>query len=169
MADWYAKGYNDTDGPTLERSARDANITSGVAGLFQMNSGQANTFYDLMKETIPEANLYGVVPFVGPAGKPYGTNNAHIRYAASNEGTVVTQTAVENGTIDAILKFLDYGYSDEGSELINWGEEGVSFTRTADGGYAWTDTGLRIPNSNSVISLLSMLSPQEGLAEDHEL
>jgi putative aldouronate transport system substrate-binding protein len=37
------------------------------------------------------------------------------------------------------MKWVDYFYSEEGQELIHWGEEGVTFTRLADGTIKVTD------------------------------
>lgn len=42
-------------------------------------------------------------------------------------------SADSEDTIAAILKFIDYFYSDEGRTLANWGVEGQSFTAASDG------------------------------------
>ena len=139
MAKWYQEGLFDPDCLTNDAAAREAMITSGKAGMFTCYSSQTARFSEPLKSVVPDSEIYGMVPVIGPAGKPYNINDAHVRYAASNEGTCVTVKAEENGSIDAILKFLDYGYSPEGDELINWGEEGVSF-KNDGGNRVWTET-----------------------------
>ena len=69
----------------------------------------------------------------------YDNDNALVSYVGSNQPTVITTAAVENGHIDKCLELLNYLYSEEGSELINWGVEGVSYTKNEDGTHVWTD------------------------------
>lgn len=62
--------------------------------------------------------------------------------------TVVTTDCEERGNLEAALALLNYGYTEEGAELYNWGVEGVSFTRNSDGTKTFTDNILnneRIP------------------------
>src|SRR5690606_18328892 len=131
MKKWYDEGLIDPEFASQDGSAREAKITSDRAGFFFAYTGNYAFWSEALKtyrpEKADEIELYGMVPLVGPAGKPYTANDAHVRYAASNEGTCVTTTAEKNGTIEAILKLFDYMYTEEGSELINWGVEGVSY------------------------------------------
>lgn len=143
MKKWYDEGLIDPEFASQDGSAREAKITSDRAGFFFAYTGNYAFWSEALKtyrpEKADEIELYGMVPLVGPAGKPYTANDAHVRYAASNEGTCVTTTAEKNGTIEAILKLFDYMYTEEGSELINWGVEGVSYTKDVDGNRTWTE------------------------------
>ncbi|MGB4368846.1 MAG: hypothetical protein WBI74_06345 [Caldicoprobacterales bacterium] len=143
MKKWYDEGLIDPEFASQDGSAKEAKITSDQAGFFFAYTGNYAFWSDALKTHNPDKadaiELYGMVPVTGPAGKPYIANDSHVRYAASNEGTCVTATAEENGTIEAILKLFDYMYTEEGSEIINWGVEGVSYTKDADGNRTWTE------------------------------
>lgn len=70
----------------------------------------------------PKYNLSGLKNPIGPAGKPYGVYNFD----------VVTQprmTAIssKNKNVEKTLRIIDYYFSPEGSNLLNWGVEGVSY------------------------------------------
>lgn len=41
--------------------------------------------------------------------------------------------------VETAMKFLNYGYTEEGASLYNWGIEGVSYTVDSDGGRTFTD------------------------------
>ncbi|NJP40363.1 hypothetical protein HCH52_04775 [Oscillospiraceae bacterium HV4-5-C5C] len=140
---WYEEGLIDPEFASQDSSAKEAKITNDQVGFTFAWTGNYATWTDALAENFPsiadKIDIYGMVPVVGPAGKAYTANDAHVRYAASNEGTCVTSSSVKDGTIEAILKLFDYMYTDEGSEIINWGEEGVSYTKDADGKNQWTD------------------------------
>lgn len=143
MRQWYEEGLIDIEFASQDDTARVAKITSDQAGVFYCYTANFSQWEEAIAAANPEAaelvTIYGMVPVVGPAGKTYTTNDAHVRYAASNEGTCVTSAAEENGTIEAILKMIDFMYTEEGSEIINWGIEGESYTIDADGNHVWTD------------------------------
>ena len=60
--------------------------------------------------------------------------------------TVITTAAVENGHVDKCLELLNFLYSEEGSEIVNWGVEGVSYTKDADGNHIWTEAVTNDPD-----------------------
>ena len=76
--------------------------------------------------------------------------------------TVITTAAVENGKIDKCLELLNYLYSEEGSELINWGVEGVSYTKKADGTHAWTDKVTADPDYGMADAVFKYALPTMG-------
>ena len=59
--------------------------------------------------------------------------------------------------VDTVLKVVDYLYGDEGRELLYWGVEGVTFERTAEGGYAFTEAV-----SSSSLGVLTYLNCYSG-------
>ena len=48
--------------------------------------------------------------------------------------------------IESLLKLIDYMYSDEASDMMNYGEEGVTFEYDADGNPVYTDMILNNPD-----------------------
>lgn len=53
--------------------------------------------------------------------------------------TVVCQSAIDDGVFEEVMALLNYGYTEEGAEIYNWGVEDVSYTRDADGNKTFTD------------------------------
>lgn len=53
--------------------------------------------------------------------------------------TVVTTDCEKAGRLEAAMALLNYGYTEEGAELYNWGIEGEAYTRDADGNKTFTD------------------------------
>lgn len=53
---------------------------------------------------------------------------------------------------DELVKLIDYQYSDEMIELNNWGIEGVTFTKDADGNRKYTDEIINSENSQTKLA-----------------
>lgn len=53
--------------------------------------------------------------------------------------TVVTQAAFEHDVFEEAMALLNYGYTEEGALIYNWGIEGTTYTVDADGNKAFTD------------------------------
>lgn len=149
LAKWYQEGLIDSEFASQDSTAKEAKITSDQAGMYFAYTANYLTWEDALVKYKPELDgkvcIYGLVPLAGADGKHYGANDAHVRPAAATEGTCVTNKAVENGNIEAILKLIDFMYTDEGSEIINWGVEGVSYTKDAEGNHQWTDLVTKDP------------------------
>jgi putative aldouronate transport system substrate-binding protein len=91
----------------------------------------------------PWEEIIAVAPPVGPAGVsrswatnfPFKGNNAAISAKASAE------------TQKKIMEIFNYTYTDEGKLLTNFGAEGVTYDKTPDGGYAYTDVIMKDPEN----------------------
>lgn len=135
MNDWYAKGlfnaefYNDTDITTVRTDmANDLcsfvdGSAEGMSNIFDFNPNNA------------EMELLGI-----PYPKAEGVDEIHVGYESQlikNSDTWAISSACGDHT--ALLKLVNYLYSEEGQLLYNWGEEGVSYELDANGEPQWTD------------------------------
>ena len=136
---WYSEGLLDPEFANQEGAAVDANMTGDISGVTHVWPSNFNIYNLALRENNPDASLEGLPALKGPDGVAYSPNSALVRPAASTEGTVVTTEAESDGSIEACLKMINYMYSEEGTDLINWGVEGVSYTVNADGTRSWTE------------------------------
>lgn len=149
MAEWYKEGLIDEDVIEQKYDPWEAKVTGDKAGSFFCFPDNVETRESAIKQTLidqgygdPEkVQIYGLVPLKGTDGinYTYDSDNALVSYAGANQPTVITQAAVKNGHIDKCLELLNFLYSEEGSEIVNWGVEGVSYTKDAEGKHHWTE------------------------------
>ncbi|MBQ6382268.1 MAG: extracellular solute-binding protein [Clostridia bacterium] len=149
MAKWYQEGLIDEEAISQKFDPWAAKITGDKVGSFFCFPDNVATWEDSIRTTMKDQGygnpddvcIYGLVPLLGPDGVPYNydNDNALVGYVGSGQPTVITTAAVKNGHIDKCLELLNFLYSEEGSEIVNWGVEGLSYTKDADGNHAWTD------------------------------
>ena len=149
LAKWVADGILDPEFVSQNNDARVAKITSDKAGCFFCFPDDIASLEASLKLTLEEggyadpegAHIIGMVPVKGPDGIPYSYDwdSGFVNFAGYTQPTVITTAAVENGTLDYCYQFLNFLYSKEGSDIQNWGVEGVSYTIAEDGTYQWTD------------------------------
>lgn len=131
---WYAEGLFDRDVATLNGDQVTSKMTSGKAGAsVGWAASRMQVFMTTAQKTSPEYLLVPTpVPVRNKGDKPeYG----YIENQFPDVGAAIT-TSCKN--IEAAAKLLDYGYSEEGFLLYNFGIEGVSYTME-DGKAAYTD------------------------------
>jgi putative aldouronate transport system substrate-binding protein len=142
LAQWYKEGLIDPDSFTQNNAQRLSKITNDKIGFTYVDPTNGADWRDAIKKIRPDiagqVKFTGVAPFTGPEGKPYTHNNYMGGGVEIHETSIITQKAEKQGKTPVILKLMDYMYSDAGTTLINYGVEGVSFTKDAKGNLAWT-------------------------------
>lgn len=143
MAKWYAEGLIDPDMPTVDKSTVTSKLASGdsaivVNQLSKMTScmdSNAGTSYDL--SAIPTAVL------------TEGETPAMSHYRNSYDGSYSIAISTSCKDIESACRFMDYMYSEEGSNLLNYGTEGVSYEVNDAGEITFTDTVMNNENMNA--------------------
>lgn len=123
MNQWYQEGLIDSEYPTNDKKMQTAKITGDIAGgtVFMIGGGMG-TWTTAARQNNPEFELVGVTNPISTDGIAYmSKNNTTIK---TDSGAVISSKCKN---IEAALKLLNYGYTEEGDTLLNWGEEGVSF------------------------------------------
>lgn len=141
---WYTEKLLDSEWATQDGTAQDAKVTTDRVGVLQVWPSNFNIYDTALRKANPDATFGGLTPLKGPDGKAYSPNSALVRPAAATEGTVVTPQAEKDGVVETCLKLIDYMYTQEGSDIINWGKEGVSYN-VVDGKKVWTDEVAKDP------------------------
>lgn len=121
---WYQEGLLDPDHATLDNDQMRAKMTSGRSGVAMgyMASGIGN-WTDAARETNPDYLLAGTpIPVMNP-GDPKRFSSRNFNYIGGGSAGITTSA----DDVEAAALFLDYGYSNEGHILFNFGIEGESF------------------------------------------
>jgi putative aldouronate transport system substrate-binding protein len=125
MARWYAAGLIDPEFAAVDSTSLDRKVTDDVVGsYFGAVSRHMGRYLGLMRGN-SSFDLVGAPWPVGPARVGYATNDALVR-VVHNDGAAVAADSPRK--LEAV-RLLDYGYSDEGRDLLNWGIEGVSYVQ----------------------------------------
>lgn len=128
MNQWYNEGLIDRDLATLNGDQVTSKMTTGQAGA---SVGWAASRMQVMmttaRATEPEYTLVPTpVPTLNEGETPeYG----YIENQFPDVGAAIT-TSCKN--VELAAKFLDYGYSEEGHNMFNFGTEGVSYNWDGD-------------------------------------
>ena len=126
LNEWYSKGYISKDFTSLDVNTTNTLFDSGAIGTF---TGPIVANYNR-----GEALGIKVVPAPYPRLQPgqklhYQSANLWPKMT-QNECTVVISKDCSN--VEAAMKFLNYGYTQEGADLLNWGVEGLNWEQNGD-------------------------------------
>lgn len=137
LSKWYAEGLIDPDMPTVDKSTVTSKLASGEAAIAinQLSkvtscmSSNEGTSYDL--SAVPTAVM----------NKGETPKMSHYRNTYDGSYSISISTSCKD--IESACRFMDYMYSEEGSRLLNYGTEGVSYEVAADGTISFTDIILK--------------------------
>ncbi len=120
---WYEEGLIDPDIATIDGKMIETRIVSGQTGAVIGSGGSMGTYLPALKSNNPKADLIGVpYPVLNKGEKPkFGQRD--------NDYLGIASAAITTKCKDVELaaRFLDYGYSEEGHMLFNFGIEGESY------------------------------------------
>lgn len=146
FAQWYQEGLIDPNLANVDAKALDANIlnskTGASFGYAGSNLGkwmQALREKDSKAELVPAPHISAVkgeIPKIGQRD-----------FAYSPAGGVAITSSCEN--VELAARLLDYGYSEQGHMLYNFGVEGESY-QMVDGYPTYTDKIMKNPEGLSV-------------------
>lgn len=159
MHKWYAEGLIDSSFATLDSKTINSNIMNGFSAMTNGAGGSGMGVYlNTAKTKDPNYDLVALkTPVLNKGDKPMYGN-----YSPKVSGHYVAVTnACEN--VPAVLKYLDYKYTEEGHMLSNFGIEGVSY-EMKDGEPIYTDFILNNSENKSVSQMMAqyMLSSSVG-------
>ena len=151
MNRWYSEGLLDNNFALLDNTTIDANIlngTSGAAGLSLGNgigrymSSAPDDRFDLIGAPSPVLNK-GDVPEFG-----------YLQTAVPPMTNSFTVICADSEKIETAMEFLDFGYSEEGHMIYNFGIEGESYNMV-DGYPKYTDKITKNEEGHSMNIMLS--------------
>ena len=134
MIKWYQEGLIDPEIFTRGASSRDTLLGGDLGGCTHDWVSTAN-YNSTLQETLPGFQMVAIAP---PADQNGVVKERVSRYPGVGWG--ISSQCKDPVTV---IKFMDYFFTEEGSDLMNWGIEGDTFTRDADGSKHFTDTVLQ--------------------------
>ncbi len=162
MAEAFDENGNATKG------TGDDNVLSSIAGSWKglaNNGGEGSKFEGKLRteKGQPNATLVAVPWPATEDGKVYSPRAVSRKQRETEIITV--DAAKEPEKMDAIATIIDYMYSEEGSVLLTWGEEGVTFETDELGNRRLTEYGneqLELPGNTGKPQRYKMYGNQSG-------
>lgn len=123
MNRWYSEGLLGRNSITNDTKATDININDGIVGSFKGLDNAWTKYLPTIQKKSPNASFAAVPWPKGPAGKPYTERTELVTYI-NRETTSITSACKYP---EEAARLIDYFYSKEGDDLVNWGFEGKSY------------------------------------------
>ena len=127
MNRWYREKLIDPNYLTLDNVTLDANVLNGICGATQgsIGSGIGKWMASAAAAGNKEFSLEGApVPVLKKGDRP---KFGHYQLSVTSSLTAFSAITTSCKNIDAAIRYLDYGYSEEGQMLYNFGIEGKSY------------------------------------------
>lgn len=155
VAKWYAEGLIHPDFLTFAAADVRAKTLAGEVGvLWGMGGSTLNT----MLQEADANNVEIKVSAMGPIAKDkdsqvlYNNNGKHIQTTAN---LFITDNCPEE-KYEAICRYYDFMYTEEGIRLGNYGIEGVSYYINADGLETFTELMLHNPDGYTTVQMMGV-------------
>ncbi|UUZ97666.1 extracellular solute-binding protein [Paenibacillus sp. P25] len=142
--EWFQRAFKEglipQDFALLKHNQAKDLVSAGKAGIFIDKPNQEATFIKDISSSNPNAkpDMEWIPYMTGPQGKYASKGNGHF-------GMFVIPKKVPEAKVRKLLEFMNYGTSDEGHELANYGLKDVHFTMQGSN-YILTDQALKDPS-----------------------
>lgn len=150
MAKWYKEGLIDVDIATVDKSTVQAKFSNGEAGVSIQQIGNVENCI-----AANEGTQYAVSP-VKSLVQNKGDEPQFSQFTNKYDGAFGFSVSTQCSDIEAACRWLDYFYSEEGSMLINYGLEGVTYDMV-DGKPQFTDLVMNNPETPNTTTARSQV------------
>lgn len=140
MAKWYREGLIDVDLATVDKSTVQAKFSNGESGIAIQQIGNIENCI-----AANEGTEYAVAPLASLVQEK-GAQPQFSQFTNKYDGSFGFSVSTQCSDIEAACRWLDYFYSEEGSMLINYGLEGVTY-EVVDGKVQFTDLVMNNPET----------------------
>ena len=130
FAQWYEEGLVDPELFTRGMAARDTLLSNNTGG-FTHDWVSTGSYNDSLASEIEGFEMVAIAP---PANSKGEVRERERRYAECGWG--ISSQCEDPVTV---IKFMDYLWTDEGSDYMNWGIEGETYTVDENGNKQFTD------------------------------
>jgi len=117
----YDDGIIDRNFPIIKLTQTEEAMKTGKAGVVAVSMAYSWKFIEALRSVHPKADVLPLSYLKGPTGQ---------KYVPANEGffgAYFIPKKVPEEKMKKILQFLDYGYSPEGNDLVNFGLKDVHY------------------------------------------
>lgn len=151
MADWYEKGLLSSTWTGATSAEKDAMLLNGKTGAMNMSVGGGIGKY-MTNATEEGFELTGALPVTSKKGTLAKFGNREAEITQITQGWTAATTSAEKN-IDAALELLNFGYTEEGSYVYNFGTEGESYN-WVDGYPQYTELITNNPDGYAMSNML---------------
>lgn len=137
LARWWKLGLIDSDCLSASDDSVRQKALSGKAGIIFTRGSQCELIISDAEKEENGANWVGIEYPRTAAGEPTTAICIEANRTTGYHAVITTETSEDE--LIAALRWLDYGWTEEGALYWNFGEEGVSYTLDEDGNPQWTD------------------------------
>ena len=146
MAKWYSEGLIYADFLSAPDAVPGSDLLlGGNIGVTYYNAAS----YTTLMGQVEEGSTFQLTPVEPPVnvetGEP-GHLNRLVDYVSIKGYSLSTALDPDSEKFQAVCSMLDYLYTDEGSELMNYGVEDVTFTYDENGDHVWTNLMVNNPD-----------------------
>lgn len=132
LAKWYDEGLIDADLATVDKSTVQAKFSNGESGVSIQQTGNIDNCV-----AANEGTDFAATPMESLVLNS-GTESEFAQYSNLFDGSFGFSVSTQCSDVEAACRWLDYFYSEEGSMLINYGLEGISY-EIVNGEVVFTD------------------------------
>ena len=156
---WYKEGLIDPEIFTRGPKSRDILLSGNLGGMTH-DWPSAGDYNSSLPESIPGFEMMAIAP---PADQNGVVKERTMRYPGV--GWSISSQAKDPVTI---IKFMDFFFTEEGSDLVNWGIEGETYVVNEDGTKSYTDAVMK--SDQTPLGYLRSLGVQYriGMSQDAE-
>ena len=142
MSRWYKEGLINKSYINTTTSQLDSMMLNDTLGSAYMDNNNSLPKYLLANEDI---KLVAAPYPTDKNSKQYHPSNGSIATVVGM-GSIITKNCKY---VTEAVRYMDYLYTQEASDFMYWGEEGVSYTVDSDGEYKYTDLILNNPDGKA--------------------
>lgn len=149
LARWYDMGLIDLDIFDADNTMVRQKVANNKVGVSFAAMSQMTAWIGDATESGSDAEWIGIEYLRTAPGEP----TSMIQTAAStwdNLGNIFLNADLKEEQIPVVLNWVNYFFTEEGREYINFGEEGVTYTRDAEGNIQWTELITKDPMGEAV-------------------
>ena len=137
LAKWYSEGLIDTE-LYSRTSAREQLLGQNIGGVTCDWFSSTSKFNDSYKDAVPGLDFEPILPPKNIDGNVV----SYIGRGKLHNWAWGLSADTDKSMYEDLIKYFDFWMSDEGSDLIAYGVEGVSYTKDADGKIEWSEAAL---------------------------
>lgn len=157
MSQWYKEGLIEKEYAVGDSSTETATMVSDKGGAFVGYCGSRMSKYMTGgRETNPNYTLVATQwPTVNKGDTPYAGYQYQNKPGSAGKGLAFY---AKNKNLEKTLEVIDYLYSEEGSDLFNWGVLDETYTVKEDGSKQYTDLILKNPDGKTPVEAICAYS-----------
>lgn len=154
---WYKEGLIDPEFATRDEKDIEAAITNGEVGFF-CNQAAKIPYYTATAQSINPDIEFTTIPYLVPER---GDTTSFVLNNSRVKGSAAAICATTKYPVEC-MKLLDFMYSEQGSEMCNFGIEGLTYEKDENGNCYYTDFYTNNPDGIDKTDMTYLYARNDG-------